>query len=64
MPIEFGRGFRLLANELSIVAKENTLTIKGEKSANENGKDKAEVLYAASPRGPSSEYPSSPIRGR
>ena len=32
-------------NELSIEAKENTLTIKGEKSANENGKDKAEVLY-------------------
>ena len=32
-------------NELSIVAKENTLTIKGEKAANENGKDKAEVLY-------------------
>jgi molecular chaperone IbpA len=31
--------------ELSIVAKENTLTIKGEKIANENGKDKAEVLY-------------------
>ena len=31
--------------ELSIVAKENTLTIKGEKSANENGKDKSEVLY-------------------
>ena len=31
--------------ELSIVAKENTLTIKGEKSANENGQDKAEVLY-------------------
>lgn len=31
-------------NELSIVAKENTLTIKGEKSANENG-DKTEVLY-------------------
>ena len=31
--------------ELSIVAKENTLTIKGEKSANENGKDQAEVLY-------------------
>ena len=30
--------------ELSIVAKENTLTIKGEKSANENGA-KAEVLY-------------------
>ena len=30
--------------ELSIVAKENTLTIKGEKSANENG-SKAEVLY-------------------
>jgi len=31
-------------NELSIVAKENTLTIKGEKSANENG-SKGEVLY-------------------
>ena len=32
-------------NELSIVAKENTLTIKGEKTANVNGQDKAEVLY-------------------
>jgi molecular chaperone IbpA len=32
-------------DELSIVAKENTLTIKGEKVSNENGKDKAEVLY-------------------
>jgi molecular chaperone IbpA len=32
-------------DELSIVGKENTLTIKGEKSANENGKDKSEVLY-------------------
>jgi len=32
-------------NELSIVAKENTLTIKGDKVANENGKGKAEVLY-------------------
>jgi molecular chaperone IbpA len=31
--------------ELSIVAKENTLTIKGEKSANENGKETSEVLY-------------------
>ena len=31
--------------ELSIVAKENTLTIKGEKVANENSKDKGEVLY-------------------
>ncbi|MGO8907916.1 MAG: Hsp20 family protein [Bradyrhizobium sp.] len=31
--------------ELSIVAKENTLTIKGEKSANENGKEKASLLY-------------------
>ena len=31
-------------DELSIVAKENTLTIKGEKAANENGKDN-EVLY-------------------
>jgi molecular chaperone IbpA len=32
-------------NELSIVAKENTLTIRGEKSATDAGKDKAEVLY-------------------
>jgi len=32
-------------DELSIVAKENTLTIKGEKVARENGKDKSEVLY-------------------
>src|SRR6202162_474270 len=32
--------------ELSIVAKENTLTIKGEKTANENGSN-AEVLYRA-----------------
>jgi len=32
-------------DELSIVAKENTLTIKGEKVASENGKDKSEVLY-------------------
>jgi molecular chaperone IbpA len=30
--------------ELSIVTKENTLTIKGEKTANENG-SQAEVLY-------------------
>ena len=36
-------GFSLA--ELSIVAKENTLTIKGEKVANENDKEKAEVLY-------------------
>jgi len=32
-------------NELSIVAKENTLTIKGEKTVNQNGQDKSEVLY-------------------
>ena len=32
-------------DELSIVAKENTLTIKGEKAGSENGKDKNEVLY-------------------
>jgi molecular chaperone IbpA len=32
-------------DELSLVAKENTLTIKGEKVANENGKAKSEVLY-------------------
>ena len=31
--------------ELSIVTKENTLTIKGEKIANENSQKKAEVLY-------------------
>ena len=32
-------------DELSIVAKENTLTIKGEKVANENVQEKSEVLY-------------------
>lgn len=32
-------------NEISIVAKENTLTIKGEKVANENSDGKSEVLY-------------------
>ena len=32
-------------DELSIVAKENTLTIKGEKVSGENGKVKSEVLY-------------------
>ena len=32
-------------NELSIVAKENTLTIKGDKVGGDNGKDKSEVLY-------------------
>jgi len=31
--------------ELSIVAKENTLTIKGEKAASENVNNKPEVLY-------------------
>ncbi len=31
--------------ELSLVAKENTLTIKGEKAGSENGKNKSEVLY-------------------
>ncbi len=31
--------------ELSIVAKENTLTIKGEKAVNENGQGQSEVLY-------------------
>jgi molecular chaperone IbpA len=31
--------------ELSIVAKENTLTIRGEKTANENSREKSEVLY-------------------
>jgi molecular chaperone IbpA len=31
-------------NELSLVAKENTLTIKGEKTATENGNDE-QVLY-------------------
>src|ERR1700740_1198666 len=31
--------------ELAIVAKENTLTIKGEKPANENSGNSAEVLY-------------------
>jgi molecular chaperone IbpA len=32
-------------NELSIVAKENTLTIKGEKAANVNSEGKSQVLY-------------------
>ena len=32
-------------NELSIVAKENTLTIKGEKTAAETSQSNAEVLY-------------------
>jgi len=32
-------------NELSIVAKENTLTIKGEKVTADNGENKPEVLY-------------------
>lgn len=32
-------------DDLSIVAKENTLTIKGDKAANENGKAQSEVLY-------------------
>ena len=32
-------------SELSIVAKENALTIKGEKVANENAKEQPEVLY-------------------
>ncbi|WP_315706545.1 MULTISPECIES: Hsp20 family protein [unclassified Bradyrhizobium] len=32
-------------DDLSIVAKENTLTIKGEKAANENAKAKSDVLY-------------------
>jgi molecular chaperone IbpA len=32
-------------HELSIVAKENTLTVKGEKTVVENGTDKSEVLY-------------------
>ena len=32
-------------SELSIVAKENALTIRGEKAANENAKDQPELLY-------------------
>src|ERR1700747_1514995 len=32
-------------DELSIVAKENTMTIKGENVANAQSKDKSEVLY-------------------
>ena len=41
--------------ELSIVAKENTLTIKGEKTANENGKDKSDsALSRHRARAPSS----------
>jgi molecular chaperone IbpA len=32
-------------DELTIVAKENTLTVKGEKSVSETAKEKSEVLY-------------------
>jgi molecular chaperone IbpA len=32
-------------DEISIVAKENTLTIRGEKAANENTQPQSEVLY-------------------
>src|ERR1700685_1580772 len=35
--------------ELSIVAKENTLTFRGDKIANENSKDKSEWLYRGIP---------------
>ncbi len=47
--------------ELSIVAKENTLTIKGEKSANENGRTNPKCCTAASRRAPSSAPSSLPI---
>ena len=50
--------------ELSIVAKENTLTIKAEKSANENGKDRARCSIAASRRAPSNVCSSLPISCR
>ena len=50
--------------ELSIVAKENTLTIKGEKSANENGRTRPRCCIAASPRAPSSAPSSLPISCR
>src|SRR3954468_8985416 len=36
-------------SELSIVAKENTLTIKGEKTAGENGSDPSKALYRGIP---------------
>ena len=45
--------------ELSIVAKENTLTIKGEKIANENSKEKSEVLYRGIAARPACLYRSS-----
>ena len=51
-------------DELSIVAKENTLTIKGEKVANENAKDKPKCSIAASPRVPSSASSSLPTSCR
>jgi molecular chaperone IbpA len=50
-------------NEISIVAKENTLTIKGEKASNENGQT-AEVLYRGSPRALLSVSSSLPISSR
>ena len=50
--------------ELSIVAKENTLTIKGEKTANENAKDTPKCSTAASRRALSSAPSSLPISCR
>ena len=50
--------------ELSIVAKENTLTIKGEKTANENGKTSPRCCIAASRRAPSNAPSSLPISCR
>ena len=60
-PIDQRGGFRLRARRAFYLAKENTLTIKGEKVANENDKEKSEVLYRGIARARSSAHSSSPI---
>ena len=49
--------------ELSIEAKENTLTVKGEKVA-KTDEARRKCSTRASPRGPSSAYSGSPISSR
>ena len=49
--------------ELSVVAKENTLTIRGDKNAKEEGK-RGDVLYQGIARAPSSACSSSPTSSR
>ena len=51
-------------DELSIVAKENTLTIKGEKVATRTARTRPKCSTAASPRAPSSASSSLPTSSR